>query len=133
MHGLDGDANWDGKVDINDLTIVLAHYDQTGQTWAQGEFTGDGTVDINDLTIVLAHYGQTAGASAGGISAVPEPSTLLLTAAGLLGLLPALGGYASSSCDEEDVERGGEPFCRLVCFKRPRLCACTSPAIEGHL
>ncbi len=86
-HGLDGDANLDGKVDINDLTIVLAHYDQTGQTWAQGEFTGDGTVDINDLTIVLAHYGQTAGASAGGISAVPEPSTLLLTAAGLLGLL----------------------------------------------
>ena len=29
----------------------------------QGEFTGDGTVDINDLTIVLAHYGQTAGSS----------------------------------------------------------------------
>ena len=24
--------------------------------WSQGEFTGDGTVDINDLTIVLAHY-----------------------------------------------------------------------------
>ena len=68
---------FDGKVDINDLTIVLAHYGQTGMAWAQGEFTGDGTVDINDLTIVLAHYGQTAGASAGGISAVPEPSAVL--------------------------------------------------------
>ena len=31
-----GDANGDGKVDINDLTIVLAHYNQTGQTWANG-------------------------------------------------------------------------------------------------
>ena len=51
-----GDANVDGKVDINDLTIVLANYNQTGMTWAQGEFTGDGTVDINDLTIVLANY-----------------------------------------------------------------------------
>ena len=56
---LPGDANLDGQVDINDLTIVLAHYDRTGLAWAQGEFTGDGTVDINDLTIVLARYGQT--------------------------------------------------------------------------
>ena len=53
---LPGDANLDGKVDINDLTIVLAHYNQTGMTWTTGDFTGDGTVDINDLTIVLAHY-----------------------------------------------------------------------------
>ena len=60
-------------MDINDLTIVLAHYGQTGMTWTQGEFTGDGTVDINDLTIVLAHYGQSLGASAGGMAAVPEP------------------------------------------------------------
>ena len=30
-------------------------------TWTQGEFTGDGTVDINDLTIVLAHYGADRG------------------------------------------------------------------------
>ena len=54
-----GDANLDGKVDINDLTIVLAHYNQTGMTWTQGEFTGSGTVNINDLTIVLAHYNDT--------------------------------------------------------------------------
>ena len=61
--GLLGDANLDGKVDINDLTIVLAHYNQTGMTWTDGEFTGSGTVDINDLTIVLANYGQTLAAA----------------------------------------------------------------------
>ena len=70
---LPGDANLDGTVDINDLTVVLSHYGQTGMTWSQGEFTGDGTVDINDLTIVLAHYGQSAerrprhGAGAGAV------------------------------------------------------------------
>ena len=84
---LPGDANGDGKVDINDLTIVLANYGQTGTTWAQGEFTGDGTVDINDLTIVLAHYGQSLGSSAGGMAAVPEPSALVLTSVAAIGLL----------------------------------------------
>ncbi len=88
---LPGDANGDGKVDINDLTIVLAHYNQTGMVWSDGEFTGSGTVDINDLTIVLAHYGQTAGSSA-SFAAVPEPSAVLLLVAGLAGLLAYVCG-----------------------------------------
>ena len=45
---------------------MLAHYNQTGMKWSQGEFTGSGAVDINDLTIVLAHYNQTSGSSAAG-------------------------------------------------------------------
>jgi hypothetical protein len=85
---LPGDANLDNRVDINDLTIVLSHYNQTGMTWTEGEFTGDGTVDINDLTIVLAHYNDSIGDSAGaGLSAVPEPGSLLLLALAALGLL----------------------------------------------
>ena len=80
-----GDANGDGKVDINDLTIVLAHYGQTGMGWAQGEFTGDGTVDINDLTIVLANYGQSLGSSSAGRPPCPSPARVLLAFA-LLGL-----------------------------------------------
>jgi probable HAF family extracellular repeat protein len=86
---LPGDANLDGKVDINDLTVVLAHYGETGTTWTQGEFTGDGTVDINDLTIVLAHYGNSSSSSAPAAAAVPEPSTIslvLAVAASLLAL-----------------------------------------------
>ena len=86
-HDLLGDANYDGKVDINDLTIVLTNYNQTaGMSWT-GDFNNDGKVDINDLTIVLTHYNQSTGLSAGGgLSAVPEPSILLL-ATGLFGLL----------------------------------------------
>ena len=87
---LPGDANEDGRIDINDLTIVLAHYGQSGTTWGTGDFNGDGTVDINDLTIVLAHYGQSTSALAGGNpSAVPEPGGLMLLAAALAGLMAA--------------------------------------------
>ena len=43
-------------------------------------------MDINDLTIVLANYGQGLGASAAGMAAVPEPSTIVIAAA-VLGLL----------------------------------------------
>lgn len=84
---LPGDANFDGKVDINDLTIVLSNYGKTvGASWTNGDFNGDGRVDINDLTIVLANYGRTAGASI-AVAAVPEPSTVLLAAFAVVGLL----------------------------------------------
>ena len=79
-----GDANGDGRVDLNDLTIVLANFGQTGRTWAQGEFTGDGTLDVNDLTIVLANFGHSAAA---GINAVPEPSCVILLGLVAIGLL----------------------------------------------
>ena len=60
-----GDANGDGKVDINDLTIVLSNYGRTGMKWTQGCMDGDpaGAVDINDLTIVLSNYGKVYGSS----------------------------------------------------------------------
>ncbi len=83
-----GDANGDGKVDINDLTIVLGHYNQQGMTWTEGDFTGDGVVDINDLTIVLANYNTTA--TYGGPAAVPEPGGAVMLIAGLMALLVGL-------------------------------------------
>ena len=87
-----GDANGDGKVDINDLTIVLSHFGQTGMTWSQGEFTGDGTVDQRP-DIVLSNFGQSAGRPPGQCAAVPEPGPGLV-GRGLrrpIGLRPAGG------------------------------------------
>ena len=83
-----GDANCDGRVDINDLTVVLAHFNQTGMGWTQGSMDGDptGTVDVNDMTIVLANYGNTYGASS-GMAAVPEPTCVVLLAASAASLL----------------------------------------------
>ena len=68
-----GDANGDGRVDINDLTIVLTNFGKTtGMSWGTGDFIGNGRVDINDLTIVLANYGQSLSTSPAGAS-LPEP------------------------------------------------------------
>ena len=132
-----GDANGDGKVDINDLTIVLAHYGQTGMGWAQGEFTGDGTVDINDLTIVLANYGQSLGRSSNGPAAVPEPGTFVLLAFVLLGL----SAIAWSSLRNGPIGVGGDAAggdCKKVdkavkqgqnSSAKRRLCGATSSAI----
>ena len=89
---LPGDANGDGKVDINDLTIVLSHFGQTGMNWSNGDFISDGTVDINDLTIVLTNFGSSSVGS--GMSAVPEPPMLLLLAMAAGGLL---AGYSCAS------------------------------------
>jgi autotransporter-associated beta strand protein len=94
---LGGDANLDGSVTSADLGKVLANFGKTGQTWATGDFNYDGVVTSADLGIVLANFGKTmpvgydglgglAGA-AGPCSAVPEPGTLALLAAGLMGLL----------------------------------------------
>ena len=58
-----------------------------------GDFNGDGTVNGTDLNVVLSNYNQSAGVDA----AVPEPSTLLLAAAGLAACWPMPGGNGSKS------------------------------------
>jgi len=102
-----GDATLDGSVDADDLAKVLANYNQlSGMVWGQGDFNYDAAVDAIDLTKVLANYlqgpivpgidatsygGLDARAiqmlTAAGFTVVPEPSTLVLLTAGLLGLL----------------------------------------------
>jgi hypothetical protein len=54
---LNGDANLDGQVDINDLNIVLSNYlSGNAPTWDTGDFKYAGQTDINDLNIVLSNY-----------------------------------------------------------------------------
>ena len=78
-----GDCNLDGTVNGGDLNTVLSNFNQTGMTWAQGDFNYDGTVNGGDLNTVLSNFNQHLSVA----GAVPEPSTLLLAAAGLAGLL----------------------------------------------
>ena len=83
MYTLCGDADLNGVVNGADLNTVLSNYNKTGMYWSQGDFNYDGTVNGADLNMVLSNYNQSVSVGA----AVPEPSTLLLAAAGLAGLV----------------------------------------------
>ena len=80
-----GDANNDGLIDGADALIVAEHWLQTdiGGGYRVGDFNGDRTVDDRDATLMAANWNPTGS---GGAAAVPEPSTMALLLAGLIGL-----------------------------------------------
>ena len=47
---------------------MLSNYNQTGMGMVHGDFNGDGRVDLNDLTIVLANYNRTLGSPPSGMA-----------------------------------------------------------------
>jgi T5SS/PEP-CTERM-associated repeat protein len=78
---INGDANYDGVVDVGDLGILAANYGRTGErTWSLGDFNMDGVVDVGDLGILAANYGSSANLLT--VNSVPEPMTLTLLALG---------------------------------------------------
>ena len=116
-----GDVNLDGKVDDNDVTLMVLSYDRgatTGRYWFQGDIARyDGRVDDNDITLLVLNYrrgiGQPLGepadscggtlplpavsdfAADAGTSLVPEPATLALLALGGLALAARRPGSRS--------------------------------------
>ena len=86
------DANLDGLVNDNDVTIVGANYAPgiPKAAWSLGDFDYNGFVDDNDVTLLGVFYnpGATAiPAPAGGdsVAAVPEPASWLMLTLGGLG------------------------------------------------
>ncbi len=80
-----GDANLDGVVNDDDITVVWATLGMTsGATWGLGDFDYDGDVDDNDVTLVSALYNPSAPPVAvpevatAGVAAVPEPASWLM-------------------------------------------------------
>jgi hypothetical protein len=77
-----GDANLDGVVNDDDVTIVGAVYAPgvANASWANGDFDYNGFVDDDDVTLLGALYDPSAAPAAApvAVSAVPEPSTLAL-------------------------------------------------------
>jgi hypothetical protein len=58
-----GDANDDNAVDVNDLILLLQHYNQwegdpNGSYLAAADFINDGFNDISDLELVIFYYNQ---------------------------------------------------------------------------
>ncbi len=79
IQALAGDLNTDGFVGIEDLNLVLSHWNQntTRGDPLTGDPTGDGFVGIEDLNVVLGNWN--AGTAPPQVSAmVPEPASVLL-------------------------------------------------------
>ena len=87
-----GDANKDGVVDISDLTVLSANWEDASEdkTWEQGDFDGDKYVDISDLTVLSGNWtpgGSSFAEALASIGTVPEPTTFAMLIAGLVGLV----------------------------------------------
>jgi hypothetical protein len=95
---LPGDANMDGKVGVEDLSLLGAYwqnYDASkagGYWWGHGDFNCDGRININDFSLLGAYWGQVSdwapsGSSSVGpldmnqfLASIPEPPSLILVA-----------------------------------------------------
>ena len=82
-----GDYNGNHIVDAADYTVWRDHLGLTGgATAAQGDGTGDGNVTSADYDYWKTRFGNTMGAGSGlAGGAVPEPSSFMLFALGLVG------------------------------------------------
>jgi hypothetical protein len=67
-----GDANWDGRVDGEDLTIVLDHLFSDGRSWHTGDFDGDGFTDTADFNLWFANRFTGSGPAAAATPRTPR-------------------------------------------------------------
>jgi hypothetical protein len=103
-----GDANLDGIVDDADATILGASYDPDAPQpfWALGDFDYNGFVDDADATLLGAFFDPDApplrGDAAGlaTVTAIPEPSTILLLACMSLLFAPRICRVGRTRHDE---------------------------------
>jgi len=85
---LAGDLDGDGYVGIEDLNIVLSHWNQTVVSGLHhhGDADGDGFVGIDDLNEVLSNWNAGAPPRGSSLSTIPEP-TMAVMLGGMLGLV----------------------------------------------
>ena len=69
-----GDADDDGDVDDDDLSLLLANWGGDVDC-TKGEFSGEAPVNDDDLSLLLANW-------TGAVTPVPEPATMTLLALG---------------------------------------------------
>ncbi|MFO0901154.1 MAG: pentapeptide repeat-containing protein [Pirellulales bacterium] len=72
-----GDADGNGKVEMEDFDILKTHFGDLGSK-SNGDANGDGRIDLNDFGLLKLNFGKSA-------AAVPEPSSAFLAVLAVLG------------------------------------------------
>lgn len=82
---LDGDFNFDNRVDFADFVVLSVNYQtqKLGISWKDGDADLDADVDFDDFQILSANYGAVRETPP---AAVPEPASATLLGLALLGL-----------------------------------------------
>src|SRR5439155_1487732 len=95
MYTYGGDANLDGKLNVDDYTRIDGNIGLGTAGWYNGDFNYDGKVNVDDYTILDSNIGIQgppfptsvgAGAPAARLTAVPEPAAAALFMATVLSL-----------------------------------------------
>src|SRR2546421_4965348 len=89
MYTYGGDANLDGKINVDDYGKIDFNAGLGTGGWSNGDFNYDGKINVDDYGIIDFNIGiqgapfPTGAAATGlsGISIVPEPASLCLFAA----------------------------------------------------
>jgi T5SS/PEP-CTERM-associated repeat protein/autotransporter-associated beta strand protein len=81
-----GDFNLDGIVDVTDLNVWAANAGKSA-SWQAGDVNYDGAVNLIDLKMLKASIGLPRLSIPSSSAAVPEPSTVVLSAIALLAVI----------------------------------------------
>jgi hypothetical protein len=86
-----GDANFDTRVNFDDLLVLAANYNQSSNgSTSVADFNLDGVTNFDDLLTLAAHYnsgGAGSSPAAGALVLVPEPAAASTVTVTLLQLL----------------------------------------------
>ena len=55
---LNGDANLDGQVNLNDFNRLAANFGETSRQWFEGDFNYDGNVNLDDFNLLAGNFGS---------------------------------------------------------------------------
>jgi len=60
---LSGDANRDGRVNLDDFNVLAANFGQSPRDFTQGDFTYDAVVNLQDFNILAGRFGSALSAA----------------------------------------------------------------------
>jgi hypothetical protein len=99
MYTYTGDANLDGKINVDDYNQIDQAVGTGRRGWSNGDFNYDGKVNIDDYVLIdknveeqgaplwVGDEGPSAMIATSGVAAVPEPVSMSVIGAAAMGLL----------------------------------------------